>query len=74
VYVSVTTFTCVAALFDFAKTLPASLRASLHLEGAISLAGKVLPFFKLNLGWIAPAVIGLILGLLIRKLRKGQAK
>jgi len=73
VYVSVTAFTAIAALMDFAKALPASVQASMHLEGVVALAGKILPFYKLNLGWLVPALIGLVLGLLIRKFRKAKA-
>ena len=70
VYISVTAFTCTAALFDFLKTLPAALRNALHLDGILALAQKCLPLFSLNLGWILPAIIGFIVGLSIRALRK----
>lgn len=73
VYVSVTAFTCFSALFDFLKTLPAGVRSGLHLEGAIRLAERVLPWFNLNLGWVVPAGIGLALGLVIRKVRSSRA-
>ncbi len=69
VYVSVTAFTCVAAVFDFLKTLPAGLQESLQLEPVIQFARNVLPWFDLNLGWVVPAIVGLVLGLLIRKMR-----
>lgn len=70
VYVSVTVFTLIAALFDLIKTLPAGVISALKLEGAVSFAGKVLPWFDLNLGWVIPALTGLLLGLLIRKFSK----
>ena len=73
VYVSVTALTCVAALFDFFKTLPASLGERLHLAGAVRLAQRVLPFFDLNLGWVMPALVGLAIGLLIRASGKRAA-
>jgi len=69
VYVSVTAFTCAAALFDLIKTLPAALRGSLHLDGMVAFAQKILPFFSLNLGWVVPALIGLAVGLMIRNKR-----
>lgn len=72
VYVCVTVFTAFAALFDLLKTLPLSLQESLHLEGAIAFAERVFPFFKLNLGWVVPALIGFALGLLIRAVRKSR--
>ena len=40
------------------------LQDALGLEGIIALAYKFLPFFSLNLGWIIPALIGLVLGLI----------
>ena len=67
VYASVTAFTCFAALFDLIKTLPAELRTMLHLDGAVTFARTILPWFDLNLGWVIPALIGFGLGLLLRK-------
>lgn len=66
VYVCVTIFTGCSALFDLIKTLPAGVRASLHLDAAVAAAAKVLPWFSLNLGWVVPAVLGLLLGMIIR--------
>ena len=71
VYVSVTAFTCVAAVFDLIKTLPDAMQTGLHLEGAVALAQKILPFFNINLGWVVPAAMGLALGLFLRARRKG---
>ncbi len=65
VYVSVTAFTAVAALFDLFKTLPAALQVG-PVEGAVAFAGRFLPFFSLNLGWVVPALLGLALGLVLR--------
>ena len=66
VYISVTLFTGIAALFDLAKTLPAGLQ----LEGMLRLGELILPFYDLNLGWVIPALLGLAIGLLMRGLRK----
>ena len=66
VYISVTLFTGIAALFDLAKTLPAGLQP----EGMLRLGELILPFYDLNLGWVIPALLGLAIGLLIRGLRK----
>ena len=65
VYCSVTVFTCIAAFFDLFKTLPAGIQESLGLDVLVGAAGKVLPFFHLNLGWVLPAVIGFVLGMVI---------
>lgn len=75
VYVSVTAFTCAAAVFDLIKTLPEGLRSSLHLDGAIGFAETVLPWFHLNLGWVVPAALGFALGMLLRAVRsRNRAK
>ena len=73
VYLSVTAFTCVAALFDLMQALPESLQGALHLEGAISLAERMLPFYKLSFGWVVPAAVGLLLGLAIHFTKKRSA-
>ena len=70
VYISVTAFTCTAALFDLLKTLPAALQNALHLDGILALAPKYFPLFSQNLGWILPAMIGFMIGLSIHALRK----
>lgn len=69
VYISVTAFTTIAAIFDLLKTLPADMQNLLHLEPIITFARNILPWFDLNLGWIIPAIIGLIIGLIIRKIK-----
>ncbi|MBQ7859321.1 MAG: branched-chain amino acid transport system II carrier protein [Faecalibacterium sp.] len=68
VYVSVTAFTCAAALFDFAKTLPAELQTG--LQGMIAFAERYLPWFSLNLGWVLPALVGFVLGMVLRTVHK----
>ena len=69
VYISVTVFTMVAAVFDFVKTLPEGIRSVLHLDVLVDFVRKILPWFDLNLGWVVPAVIGLIVGLIIRSVK-----
>lgn len=73
VYVSVTCFTLVAALFDFAKTLPAGVQETFHLGAFVDFGAKILPFFDLSLGWLVPAIIGLVIGLVIKATRKNKS-
>ena len=75
VYVSVTTFTLVSAVFDFLGALPENVIAFLHLEPIINFANNVLPFSEYGMGWVFPALLGLLLGLIIhfigiKKLKK----
>ena len=78
VYSTVTGFTLVAALFDFAKAmlgadvLSESMIASLHLRGAVAFAEKALPFYDLGVGWICPALAGLVIGLIWYAVAKKQ--
>ena len=72
VYISVTAFTFAAAIFDFFKTLPAGVQSALGLDRAVALARRLLPFFDLNLGWVIPAAVGFLLGLVLRQNLKKQ--
>ena len=72
IYLCVTVFTWAAAVFDFFKTLPTAVQTALHLDQAVDIARKLLPFFDLNLGWILPALIGLAIGLLHRAYYRGN--
>lgn len=65
VYISVMAFTWAAAIFDFMKTLPAGVQSSLHLDRLVALARQYLPLFDLNLGWLLPACLGFVIGLVI---------
>lgn len=74
IYISVSVFTWIAAIFDFLKTLPANIQNSLHLETVIKAAQKYLPLFDINLGWVVPASIGLIIGIIIYIAKCKKAK
>jgi len=69
VYVSVTVFTCIAALFDLLKTLPEGLQPA----ALVTLGRRILPWFDLNLGWVVPAIIGLVIGLVVHFTKKRDA-
>ena len=69
VYGWVTGCTMVAAIFDLIKALPAQLIAQLHLEGLIDFAKEWLPLFSKGMGWVVPALIGLVIGLALHRLR-----
>ena len=62
--------TAVAALADLLRTLPEGTRAVLHLEGVVSLAETWLPLCKAGFGWLVPALIGLVIGLVLRRARR----
>lgn len=70
VYISVTVFTWLASFFDFIKTLPENIQSLIGGEKITALASKVLPMFNMNLGWVVPALIGLIVGLITHFAKK----
>lgn len=64
VFISVTFCTTLAAALDFLNALPEGAKDFLHVEGLLA-AANVLPFFSIGMGWIIPACIGLIFGLVL---------
>lgn len=65
-------FTAAAALFDFLRTLPEGARTALHLEPVITWVIRWLPLAGQGFGWICPALVGLAVGLLMRRLRSAH--
>lgn len=70
VYISTIVLTFVAALYDLLRTLPEYLRTLCHLDAPLEAVGSVLPLASLGLGWVCPAALGLVIGLVIHFLRK----
>lgn len=73
IYVSVTTFTIFAAIFDFMSALPSASKNFLHVNGIIAFISKTLPFYTLGLGWVIPSIVGLAVGLLFYFLKPQKA-
>ncbi len=74
VYCWVTGFTAAAAVFDLVKALPAPVVERLHLGVLLDLAERVLPLFDKGMGWLAPALVGLVIGLALHRLRPAKAE
>ena len=66
IYISVTSFTFAAALFDFVGALPSAVKNTLRLSYITDFADKVLPLYSYGLGWLLPAIIGLALGIILK--------
>ena len=73
-YVSVTAFTLVAAVYDLLRTLPEGLRTACHLDGFLKAVGTALPLSGLGLGWVCPALLGAVVGLIVHFVRKPKAQ
>lgn len=62
--------TAVASVFDLLRTLPGETQAFFHLEGVVELAQNWLPLCKQDFGWVLPAFVGLVIGLMLRRVRR----
>lgn len=70
VYGFVTGFTLVAAVYDFFAALPEDLIEKLRLTTVISVVKNLLPFSDIGLGWVVPALTGLVIGIVVMLLTK----
>ena len=67
VYVWTTAFTLVAAIFDMIGAVSRMIPGNALLSGLTGFAGKVLPLYSLGLGWVCPAAVGFIVGLIVSR-------
>lgn len=69
VYGFVTGFTLFEAIFDLLVALPsgffAKLPAGVNPETIKAFACKIFPLFDMGLGWICPAFIGMVIGIIV---------
>ena len=72
VYRTTTAFTLIAAVFDMIGTVSGMVPGSRLLAGLKAFAENILPLYDLGLGWILPAAIGFLAGLLLAK-RKARS-
>lgn len=69
IYLSTTIFTLLASIGDMINALPKDLHTD-TITTIIQLYQNTLPFFNIGMGWITPAIIGLIIGSLIAITKK----
>ena len=67
VYRTTTAFTLIAAVFDMIGAVSGMVPGSRVLAGLKAFARNILPLYDLGLGWILPAAIGFLAGLLLAK-------
>ena len=72
VYACVTLGAFIPAVFDFCKTLPEGIRNALNIQAMTDLGHNIFPFFDIGLGWVAPAAIGLVIGLVLTVINRGK--
>ena len=62
-------FTAVAALADFLRALPEGTQDALHTAPVTDMLGNVIPLSELGFGWIVPAAVGFVIGLIASRRR-----
>ena len=70
VYRWVIGLTLPVALYDFLAALPEGAWNALRLDGLQAVVLNYVPFAGLGLGWICPALLGLVIGLIFRAVRR----
>lgn len=70
VYCLTIAFTFVAAVYDLIMALPESLYLALGGDAIRAFGEKFLPFSSLGLGWICPALLGFVIGLVLHFTRR----
>ena len=63
----------IPAVFDFCKTLPEGIQTALHIPAMTELGRTIFPFFDIGLGWVVPALIGLVIGLVLTAVNRNKA-
>lgn len=69
VYQMTTGFTLIAAIFDGLNACPPFIRDTPIVQSIISI-GSNLPFFEIGMGWVVPACIGFIIGIILMVMNK----
>lgn len=65
-------FTLVAAIYDLLSALPENVCAFCRLDAVLGKITVVLPFASLGLGWVCPAALGLVIGLIVHLFRRNK--
>lgn len=65
VYVTTTLFTLVVSVADLFKALPKDIQSVSGVKTFLAFCTEYLPLFSIGMGWILPATIGFVVGLLI---------
>lgn len=70
VYRMTTYFTLIASILDGLNACPDGIKQTSFIKTLLDFATNYLPFFKLGMGWIVPALIGLVIGLIWSMVKK----
>lgn len=74
VYLTTTFFTLLAAIGDALNAAPAMIKNEALIQSLISGYQQVLPFFAIGMGWVIPALCGLLIGWIWGLCQKGSER
>ncbi len=70
VFICTTIFTLIASIYDLIVALPEWLFNAIGGPAIKAAMTKILPFANLGLGWLCPALLGLVVGLVLHSRKK----
>ncbi|MBO0431361.1 branched-chain amino acid transport system II carrier protein [Enterococcus sp. DIV0660C] len=73
VYRMTTYFTLIASVLDALNAAPAVIKDTPFVQTILRFATSYLPFFSFGMGWIVPAIIGFVIGLVWSFVKKETA-
>lgn len=65
IFVSTITATGIAAFLDFVLALPAGIKDALPITDGIAGLSAMLPLSDIGMGWVLPAFVGLVIGVIV---------
>lgn len=74
VYAWVSLGAFIPAVFDFCKTLPEGVQTALNIPAMTELGRRIFPLFDIGLGWVVPALIGLVIGVIVTVAKRGKGE
>lgn len=63
-------FTFFGAVYDLFRSLPENVRGFLHINTPLDFVGRMLPFSSVGLGWVCPAALGALIGIIVYLVNK----
>lgn len=70
VYVTTTVFTIFVSIADGLNALPAGIKSISFIDNILAFYSRYLPLFDIGMGWVFPAILGLIIGWIISLVKK----
>lgn len=74
VYVTTTVFTIFVSIADGLNALPAGIKSISFIDNILAFYSRYLPLFDIGMGWVFPAILGLIIGWIISLVKKQELR